>query len=115
MKVYVDELPKDCFECACFNSDNDGFCPCQLSREENNFADFYKFSDMGEENCPLQLISTHDEEIRADERKKIFDMIYDVMECADIKYLDHNYDEFALDYDKFKIVLNKIEKGESNE
>lgn len=50
MKVYVDKLPKDCWECPCFRfSDNES--PCGLNDKQD---DYFKFD--GECNCPLHTI-----------------------------------------------------------
>lgn len=56
-KVYVDELPKSCWECPCFKNDLE--FPCGLS---DGTQDYFK-DEIDGENCPLVLLKTHDREL----------------------------------------------------
>lgn len=53
MEIYVDELPKNCFECPCFKNDIE--FPCGLSDGTKDY--FLDEIDGGE--CPLKLISDY--------------------------------------------------------
>lgn len=56
MKVYVDELPKICKDCACLNRVNGR---CQLLH-------LYVDEDEKQEDCPLESIADHDKKVRAE-------------------------------------------------
>ena len=64
-KVYVEELPKECWDCPCFKTDLE--CPCGLS---DGTQDYFK-DEIDGENCPLKLLKTHDRELV----KKVCDKI----------------------------------------
>ena len=75
MKVYVDKLPKNCFECPCFSMDKE--CPCGVDNGEN-----YYFKDEVEgENCPLKSLAEHDKQVRKqvieEIREKFKEIIFD--------------------------------------
>lgn len=112
MKVYVDEMPRRCLDCICLCSFNDGEqsvykCPFNDSyiSEENLY---YR------KNCCLKkqkfiknkkLSKTHDDRVRADERKKV---------CEEIqKELDADF-RIAEDYCKISRILKNIEKGKND-
>ena len=57
IKVYVEELPKECWDCPCFKTDLE--CPCGLS---DGTQDYFK-DEIDGENCPLKLLKTHDREL----------------------------------------------------
>ena len=65
MKVYVDELPKTCFECPCFANDIE--CNCKLDDGTNEYCKF----DLEEDNCPLKTINELEKQIRLDENHKV--------------------------------------------
>lgn len=75
MKVYVDELPKECFECPCFRNDIE--FPCGLS----DGTDDYFLDEIDGGNCPLQTIADHDKQVRkqvCDEIRKFYtNPVYD--------------------------------------
>lgn len=56
-KVYVDELPKNCYECPCFKNDLE--LPCGLS---DGTEDYFK-DEIDGGCCPLQSLKTHDREL----------------------------------------------------
>lgn len=64
-KVYVDELPKSCWECPCFKNDLE--FPCGLS---DGTQDYFK-DEIDGENCPLKSIKTHDRELVKEVCEKI--------------------------------------------
>lgn len=55
MKVYVDELPKDCIGCPCESE-----YYCNLLKEDIGCC---KWGEI-HKNCPLQTISNHDKQVR---------------------------------------------------
>ena len=59
MKVYVDEMPKDCLDCPCIS----GCYYCNLLHDTVDF-------DCVPRNCPLQSLAEHDKELK--------DHIYDL-------------------------------------
>lgn len=65
-KVYVDELPKSCWECPCFKNDLE--FPCGLS---DGTQDYFK-DEIDGENCPLKSIKTHDRELVKEVCEKIY-------------------------------------------
>lgn len=64
-KVYVDELPKSCWECPCFKNDLE--FPCGLS---DGTQDYFK-DEIDGENCPLKSIKAHDRELVKEVCEKI--------------------------------------------
>ena len=58
MKVYVDEMPKNCFECPCFKNDLES--PCGLSDGTCDY--FLDEIDGGE--CPLHSITEHNKKFQ---------------------------------------------------
>lgn len=64
-KVYVDELPKSCWECPCFKNNLE--FPCSLS---DGTQDYFK-DEIDGENCPLKSIKTHDRELVKEVCEKI--------------------------------------------
>lgn len=94
MKVYVDEMPKNCNNCPCKGNKycNLSFTECKAKRPED---------------CWLELIADHDKQVRADERKKVCEQIrrfaYDTFQEWGV------FDETDLEH-----ILDQIEKGENN-
>lgn len=78
MKVYVDELPKDCFECPCFEGvETPAFCPCRLDFIENDkVQNYHKFYECNDNICPLKSLSEHDKQVR----KEVLEKVYKVLE-----------------------------------
>ncbi len=62
MKVYVDELPKDCIGCPCESE-----YYCNLLKEDIGCC---KWGEI-HKNCPLQSIAKHDKQVR----KEVIDEI----------------------------------------
>ena len=70
MKVYVSELPKNCFECPCFRNDID--FPCGLSDGTKDY--FLDDIDGGE--CPLKSLVEHDKQVRKEVCEEIKEKSY---------------------------------------
>lgn len=98
MKVYVDELPKECFGCPCFRNDIE--FPCGLSDGTNDY--FLDEIDGG--NCPLQTIADHDKEVRK--------QVCDGLAISLIKHFSKEA-EFTVEEicNWLQEVKNQIEKG----
>ena len=105
MRILVDELPNCCGNCGFCCKDDLGYW-CQ-AREVVYIAD----ETLGEKrlhSCPLQSLADHDKQVR----KEVCEEIKEIIESDAVKYLDFDRDEFALDYQEFKDILNEIEQGE---
>ena len=94
MKVYVDEMPKDCQSCKFAGS-------CTK----------YSFvsSNVRPRKCSIQFIADHDKQVRADERKKV---------VKEIMAWDININKQKISYNEYvcKLIkkLKEIEKGEND-
>ena len=62
MKIYVDELPKDCIDCPCESE-----YYCNLLKEDIGCC---KWGEI-HKNCPLQSIADHDKQVRKEVCEKI--------------------------------------------
>ena len=65
MKVYVDELPKDCIDCPCESE-----YYCNLLNEDIGCC---KWGEI-HKNCPLQPISDHDKQVRKEVVQEITEL-----------------------------------------
>lgn len=72
-KVYVDELPKCCWDCFCQDNEN-GRCKI-----------LGKYTDYVPKDCPLIDIKTHDRELFNENRKKIVEYI-EQLAWEDVQY-----------------------------
>ena len=98
MKVYVDEVPKDCFECPCFEGiETPAFCPCRLDFIENDkVQNYHKFDECNDNICPLKSLSEHDNQVRKEVCEKIRKFAYDTFKefgCFDEVDLEHILDQ----------------------
>ena len=59
MKVYVDEMPKDCWDCPMHDGEN-GWCKMLVC-----------YTDYIPKDCPLQSLADHDKQVRAEVVKEI--------------------------------------------
>lgn len=99
MKVYVDELPKSCAFCPCYD--------CELGCCDISDVDLYIYENFNRykqihKDCPLQTISDHDKQVRKQVCSEIGGEIYTQMIVygKELRYSDLN------------LILDKIEKGE---
>lgn len=69
MKLYVDELPKDCIDCPCESE-----YYCNLLNEDVGCC---KWGEI-HKNCPLQSLSDYTKQVR----KEVIDKVYAVLEQA---------------------------------
>ena len=70
MKVYVDELPKDCESCPCY-SYSEGFCNCEYWWQKyKEIKDVQEFTHLGYKqnerpsDCPLQPLTDYTKQVR---------------------------------------------------
>lgn len=112
MKVYVDKLPKSCEECPMCRSGN-----LKLQKKgryvEAHTCVFgqYKYQTIDDEidTCPLKPLAEHTKEVREEMRKSIKEII----ESDCVKYLDFDRDEYAIDYEEFRSILDQIQSKDS--
>lgn len=69
MKVYVDELPKDCIDCPCESE-----YYCNLLNEDIGCC---KWGEI-HKNCPIQSLSDYTKRVR----KEVLEKVYKVLEQA---------------------------------
>lgn len=110
MNIYVDEMPKECWNCPC--SQNDIEWNCGLDDGTN----YYFLDEIDGGACPLHSLTDHDQQVCADERKKVCKQIYKIFTNESIwkeikKYWWLNNGECK----ELKNILDQVEKGESNE
>lgn len=75
MRIYVDELPKSCSWCPCFNSSNN---TCKIDDSDVDCIPvdsyrvrFFNYTDKRHPICPLQSLSDYTKQVRKEERIKI--------------------------------------------
>ena len=98
--IYVDELPKNCFECV-FCDNHKGYCDLQ----EVRILRFFQKRDIG---CPLKLISDR----LAEERKKVIERIRDLAEIyTEPSAKGFDFDTYILTEENLNKILDKAERG----
>lgn len=110
MKVYVDEMPICCKVCPFMDR-----IWCDITGKE-----LVIIKDKPKK-CPLKLISDHDKQVRADERKKVCKKLRQKVENM---YFAEDQDKGSIELaiigsrneavDEFLETLDQIEKGENN-
>lgn len=81
MKVYVDELPKDCFECPCFKNDIELGCGL-----DDGSMDYFKDKIAGGE-CPLKTTK----ELKQQVVEEIIKAIDDKFNC--LGYVEEKFED----------------------
>ena len=97
MKVYVDELPKDCIDCPCESE-----YYCNLLKEDIGCC---KWGEI-HKNCPLQSISDHDKQVR----KEVVEEIKERLKKANLEIMSP-IDLYSYT-DNFLYQVEKERKGE---
>lgn len=99
MKVYVDELPECCCECACCNHDVDYGACCNLGAFDygSDHQTLYKHP-----RCPLQSLTDHDKQVR----KKVCEKISEKVKNFNKVYLYPDYTKS----DAIECILDDIEE-----
>ena len=99
IKVYVDELPKSCWDCFCQDNEN-GRCKI-----------LEKYTDYVPKDCPLIDIKTHDRELIRQVCEKIkekaFGLWYFVLN-EQKEYFEGN--RYVLSQKDFNDILDQIQK-----
>ena len=80
MKVYVDELPKSCLNCVCFNKINGR---CQLDN-------LYMDTDLEPIECPLQSLADYTKQVRKEVVQEIKGSIKDLEFIGIEDYVQRN-------------------------
>lgn len=98
MKVYVDELPKDCIGCPCESE-----YYCNLLNED---VGFLKLGEV-HQNCPLQSLSDYTKQVR----KEIVQQIKGALREKLIKVTDdaHFYSQNAVHWQDIVAILDQIQ------
>lgn len=100
MKLYVDELPKDCVNCDFGYANN--FCELDYKLDLRKFDKNQKHP-----KCPLQSLSDYTKQARKE-------VVQDIIKKLKPKEIFHPEDEFTLDYDFYykedvDEILDKIQ------
>lgn len=125
MKVYVDELPKSCLECACRNGE---YNRCELitpehsigyyNEEEMDYKDVPINQDFEELECPLQSLADYNKQVKkemCDEIKRWCDKNFNWVGDG-VGYDGQDYNEMIGSnntIDKLRKLLDQIQ-GETN-
>ena len=86
MKVYVDELPKDCIDCPCESE-----YYCNLLNEDVGCLEWGEIH----KNCPLQSLADYTKQVRKEVCEKIRTFAYDTFK--EFGYFDETDLEHILD------------------
>lgn len=97
MKVYVDELPKDCIDCPCESE-----YYCNLLNEDVGCCEWGEIH----KNCPLQSLSDHDNQVR----KEVVEDIKERLKKANLEIMSP-IDLYSYT-DNFLYQVEKEIKGE---
>lgn len=108
MKIYVDELPKNCKECPLYRS---GGLKIQkygryVDAEACVLGNYYKLRGIDDEidTCPLETIQSLKKQIREEAIDEVIKSIDDKFNC--LGYIEENFENIK------KYILEKI-KGEN--
>lgn len=100
MKIYVDETPKDCWDCPMHDGEN-GWCKMLVC-----------YTDYVPKDCPLQSVTDYTKQVReevVEEIKKIADSIFARYENRELD--DVAYGELVC----CNILIKKFQRKEGNE
>ena len=90
MKVYVDKMPANCYDCDLYDNCNTIYC-----------------------YCPLQPIDEHDDKVKAEERKKVCEKIKKFCKI-DKEHPCFAHEKFR-DSEAFYNFIENIERGGNND
>lgn len=97
MKIYVDELPEQCFDCPCFRDDIEMCCGL-----DDGTKDYHNFVE--DSNCPLETIQSIRQKVRKEIIKEIRQLIEKEKQDNDLAWLG---------FKKLNRILDQV-KGENN-
>ena len=104
-KVYVEELPKECWDCPCFKTDLE--CSCGLS---DGTQDYFK-DEIDGENCPLKLLKIHDRELVKEVCEKIKEKAFGLWYFVLNEQKEHfEGNRYVLSQKDFNDILDQIQK-----
>ena len=92
MEYFVDELPKDCIDCACESE-----YYCNLLNEDVGCLEWGEIH----KGCPLKTIADYTKQVR----KEVLDIIEEKFNCCG--YVEEKFEDIK------KYVLDQIEQGET--
>lgn len=103
-KIWVEKIPKNCWECPCFRDDID--FPCGLS---DGIQDYFK-DEIDGGKCPLHSIKAHDRELVKEVCEKITERYN--LECKPItdEFGDTQYGYAMISAKDLKQFLDQIQK-----
>lgn len=109
MKVYVDELPKNCFDCFCCDLDLE---ECKIDKKIELCQDYFNsFEKKKPTKCPLQSLTDYTKQVRKEVCEEIKQKIEALIESKDFKLCNHEYANgyyygycYGLQYDLAKII-----------
>lgn len=108
MKVYVDELPKNCFECPCFRNDID--FPCGLGDGTQDY--FLDEIDGG--NCPLKSLADHTKQVRKEVCEDISEKLMKRLNgVVNGNYSDNFIDGYSYCCSDIENILDQIQGDQS--
>ncbi|MBQ8443761.1 MAG: hypothetical protein IJX25_00195 [Clostridia bacterium] len=97
MKVYVDEMPKDCLDCPCISE-------CYYCNLLHDTVDF----DGVPRNCPLQSLVEHDQQVEKNLIDKMANLAGDYWSQP---YVD---EDIIMTGDDFAALLKQLKKGDAD-
>lgn len=89
MKVYVDELPKDCAKCPC---ESDRWCNLM-----GYVVDGDEYNDKRPKQCPLQSLAEHDKQVRKEVLADIEKRIINYFRRQDKKPFQKSIEQMKVD------------------
>lgn len=100
MKLYVDELPKSCLECPCFNKVNGR---CQIDN-------LYMDTDSEPIECPLQPLSDYTKQVRKEVCEELRKTLFEYLKVNSMEELENlSLLDSTLTYDVITDKLDQIQ------
>lgn len=105
MKIYVENLPKNCADCPC-RTYNEYWDESYCNVKDNTIEDIYE----KQKNCPLQSLSDYTKQVRKEVLGELMNMLGDRAElidfgngCAEFMFTTYDLQECS------KVILDKIQ------
>lgn len=98
MKIYVDEFPKDCWDCPMHDGEN-GWCKMLVC-----------YTDYIPKNCPLQSISDYTKQVRKEVCEEIRKTLFEYLKVNSMEELENlSLLDSTLTYDVITDKLDQIQ------
>ena len=106
MKIHVDELPKECFDCPCFRDDIEICCGL-----DDGTKDYHKFVE--DSTCPLETTQSLKQQVR----EEVVDEIKKRLAKQRTKMQDdiHCYLQSAVHWQDIVAILDQVKGDKNNE